>query len=95
MPYLQDARRTLLEVFGFERFREGQERVISALLEGRSSLAIFPTGGGSAGGVSVEGSAGAGVGAFSASSGSCSSGKPMSVSFGRCALSVVFSHSSI
>ncbi len=46
MPDLSDARRTLAEVFGFDRFREGQERVISALLEGRSSLAIFPTGGG-------------------------------------------------
>ena len=46
MPDLLDARRVLLEVFGFDRFREGQEQVIAALLEGRSSLAIFPTGGG-------------------------------------------------
>ena len=46
MPDLLDARRILLEVFGFDRFREGQGRVIAALLEGRSSLAIFPTGGG-------------------------------------------------
>jgi ATP-dependent DNA helicase RecQ len=46
MPDLLDARRTLAEVFGFDRFREGQERVISSLLDGRSSLAIFPTGGG-------------------------------------------------
>ncbi len=46
MPDLDDARRTLLDVFGFDRFREGQGRVIAALLEGRSSLAIFPTGGG-------------------------------------------------
>ena len=46
MPDLLDARRTLRDVFGFDRFREGQERVIAALLEGRSSLAIFPTGGG-------------------------------------------------
>ncbi len=46
MPDLLDARRTLLDVFDFDRFRPGQERVIAALLEGRSSLAIFPTGGG-------------------------------------------------
>jgi ATP-dependent DNA helicase RecQ len=32
--------------FGFDSFREGQEQVIRALLEGRSALAIFPTGGG-------------------------------------------------
>ena len=37
---------TLRTHFGFESFREGQEPVIRALLEGRSSLAIFPTGGG-------------------------------------------------
>ena len=37
---------TLRNHFGFEAFREGQEPVIRALLEGRSSLAIFPTGGG-------------------------------------------------
>jgi ATP-dependent DNA helicase RecQ len=46
MPDLLDARRTLHEVFGYDRFRPGQERVIAALLDGRSSLAIFPTGGG-------------------------------------------------
>lgn len=32
--------------FGFTSFREGQETVIGALIEGRSALAIFPTGGG-------------------------------------------------
>ncbi|MEO8613719.1 MAG: ATP-dependent DNA helicase RecQ [Luteolibacter sp.] len=37
---------TLRAQFGFEAFREGQEPVIRALLDGRSSLAIFPTGGG-------------------------------------------------
>jgi ATP-dependent DNA helicase RecQ len=46
MPGIAEAQRTLLEVFGFDRFRPGQERVIASLLEGRSSLAIFPTGGG-------------------------------------------------
>ncbi len=46
MPTLDDARRTLHDVFGFRSFRPGQETAIAALLEGRSSLAIFPTGGG-------------------------------------------------
>src|SRR3954464_564219 len=46
MPDLRDARRTLRDVFGFDTFRPGQEHVISSLLEGRSALAIFPTGGG-------------------------------------------------
>ena len=37
---------TLRAHFGHEIFREGQEPVIRALLEGRSALAVFPTGGG-------------------------------------------------
>ena len=37
---------TLHERFGFDRFRDGQEAVILALLAGRSALAVFPTGGG-------------------------------------------------
>jgi ATP-dependent DNA helicase RecQ len=32
--------------FGFEAFRPGQERVVDALLAGRSALAVFPTGAG-------------------------------------------------
>lgn len=36
----------LEKVFGFAELREGQEEVVSALLEGRSALAVFPTGGG-------------------------------------------------
>ena len=34
------------QVFGFAEFREGQAEVISRLLDGRSVLAVFPTGGG-------------------------------------------------
>lgn len=37
---------TLREVFGFESLREGQREVVETLLDGRSALAIFPTGGG-------------------------------------------------
>ena len=36
----------LRERFGFGTFREGQEPVIRALLDGRSALAVFSTGGG-------------------------------------------------
>src|SRR4051794_39685072 len=36
----------LRETFGFPAFREGQEPVISRLLDGKSVLAIFPTGAG-------------------------------------------------
>src|SRR5437764_12892714 len=32
--------------FGFEAFRPGQERVVDALMAGRSTLAVFPTGAG-------------------------------------------------
>lgn len=37
---------TLERLFGFRDFKAGQQDVISRLLEGRSVLAIFPTGGG-------------------------------------------------
>jgi ATP-dependent DNA helicase RecQ len=43
---LPQARRLLKEVFGFSEFRDGQADVVGRLLEGRSTLAIFPTGGG-------------------------------------------------
>jgi ATP-dependent DNA helicase RecQ len=46
MQSTEEARQILSRVFGFDCFREGQEQAISALLEGRSVLAIFPTGGG-------------------------------------------------
>ena len=43
---LPQASRLLTEVFGFSEFRDGQADVVARLLEGRSTLAIFPTGGG-------------------------------------------------
>jgi len=43
---MPDLHATLSRYFGYDTFRPGQEQVIHALLEGRSSLAIFPTGGG-------------------------------------------------
>ena len=46
MPSLDDAQRLLLDTFGFPQFRPGQGRVIATLLEGRSALAVFPTGAG-------------------------------------------------
>src|SRR6186997_2581722 len=43
---LPQAKRLLKETFGFPDFRGGQADVVTRLLEGRSTLAIFPTGGG-------------------------------------------------
>ena len=44
---MRDAAREILrDTFGFDGFRGGQEQVISTLLDGRSALAVFPTGGG-------------------------------------------------
>ncbi len=37
---------TLKKVFGFDVFREGQEPVIERILDGKSVLAVFPTGSG-------------------------------------------------
>ena len=43
---MERARKLLTETFGFDQFLPGQAEVIAHLLEGRSALAIFPTGGG-------------------------------------------------
>ena len=32
--------------FGFEKFREPQDRIVSAILQGKDTLVIMPTGGG-------------------------------------------------
>src|SRR3982751_4532342 len=39
-------RRTLRHTFGFRALREGQEEVIRAILAGKDTLAIMPTGAG-------------------------------------------------
>ena len=43
---LERANATLHEKFGFAAFRPGQERAVRAVLEGRDTLVILPTGGG-------------------------------------------------
>ena len=45
-PPMTDLRQTLRDTFGFDAFRPGQEAVIEHLMAGRSSAAVFPTGGG-------------------------------------------------
>lgn len=40
------SRHTLKTIFGFEDFRQGQAEIIGKLLDGKSTLAVFPTGGG-------------------------------------------------
>ena len=41
-----DIQQSLADVFGFNQFRPGQEQTVKQLLDGFSSLAIFPTGSG-------------------------------------------------
>jgi ATP-dependent DNA helicase RecQ len=43
---LSAARQVLQKQFGFDQFRAGQAEVVGQLLAGRSSAAVFPTGGG-------------------------------------------------
>lgn len=45
-PTLADARRLLLERFGYEDFRPGQTQAVESILAGRDTLVILPTGGG-------------------------------------------------
>src|SRR4051794_36511072 len=45
-PTLDDARALLRARFGYDAFRAGQERAIEAVLGGRDTLVIMPTGGG-------------------------------------------------
>ena len=46
MPVTEEALSALHEHFGFEDFREGQREVITAILEGRDTVVVMPTGGG-------------------------------------------------
>src|SRR5215211_593385 len=46
MTNVENALAALREHFGFEDFREGQREVISAILEGRDTVVVMPTGGG-------------------------------------------------
>jgi ATP-dependent DNA helicase RecQ len=43
---MHESRRVLKQVFGFDDFRPGQAQAISALMAGRSMLAVMPTGAG-------------------------------------------------
>ena len=46
MTALNQARKTLSDVFGYDSFRPGQEIVIAAILSGRDVMAVMPTGAG-------------------------------------------------
>src|SRR5438270_9455439 len=45
-PTIHDARAVLKRAFGYDDFRPGQEAAVSAVLEGRDTLVVLPTGGG-------------------------------------------------
>ena len=46
MTPMDKARKVLKDVFGYDRFRPGQENVIAATLTGRDVMAVMPTGAG-------------------------------------------------
>nr|WP_315982946.1 DEAD/DEAH box helicase [Aliamphritea spongicola] len=43
---MMDTQGALQHYFGFDQFRPGQQQTVDQLLQGHSSLAIFPTGSG-------------------------------------------------
>lgn len=45
-PTIEDARRVLRDAFGYDQFRPGQEAAVSAVLGGRDTVVVLPTGGG-------------------------------------------------
>ena len=45
-PTIHEARRVLKSAFGYEEFRPGQEAAVSAILSGRDTVVVLPTGGG-------------------------------------------------
>lgn len=48
MPFttIADPQQALQDYFGFESLRSGQDEIVAAIMEGRDTLAIMPTGGG-------------------------------------------------
>src|SRR5438552_3689433 len=45
-PTIEAARAVLKSAFGYDKFRPGQEAAVSAILAGRDSVVVLPTGGG-------------------------------------------------
>lgn len=45
-PGIQDARKLLKSAFGYDQFRPGQEAAVTAILSGRDTVVVLPTGGG-------------------------------------------------
>src|SRR3982750_102295 len=45
-PTIQDARSVLKKSFGYDKFRPGQEAAVTAVLAGRDTVVVLPTGGG-------------------------------------------------
>src|ERR1700724_2333590 len=45
-PTIQDRRAVLKSAFGYDKFRPGQEAAVSAILAGRDTVVVLPTGGG-------------------------------------------------
>ncbi|HXQ76787.1 MAG TPA: DEAD/DEAH box helicase, partial [Gemmatimonadaceae bacterium] len=45
-PTIEAARAVLKSAFGYDKFRPGQEAAVSAILAGRDTVVVLPTGGG-------------------------------------------------
>jgi ATP-dependent DNA helicase RecQ len=45
-PTIENAREVLKRSFGYEKFRPGQEAAVAAILSGRDTVVVLPTGGG-------------------------------------------------
>ncbi|HEY1953630.1 MAG TPA: ATP-dependent DNA helicase RecQ [Gemmatimonadaceae bacterium] len=45
-PTIHDAERVLKSAFGYDKFRPGQEAAVTAILSGRDTVVVLPTGGG-------------------------------------------------
>ena len=45
-PTIHDARKVLKSAFGYDNFRPGQEAAVAAILSGRDTVVVLPTGGG-------------------------------------------------
>lgn len=43
---INQAQKVLKKIYGYDKFRRGQEEVVSSILSGKDTLAILPTGGG-------------------------------------------------